>query len=254
MKKQLTLTLCIAAATLAVLHPRVASAQCTVDFSDPSALGRVFSGAARDTFAERTIVVQTGIFSYCDLSNDVAWSRCWDYRNRCGTFSATGATAYMNTWPSDYSHYHLNFWNTAFLKGCFCDPHDGYGSGFSLKFADGTCQTTNCPDWTQQPRTMTPHRNDLWVLLYMEQGGDGVKHRFTLQSVTLGKGDPMQLWYTRASDNTSWGWSRLDSPAVGTAEVTHTLNTPEVTEVWLSTTVGFGSQYNLKRYVVTPTR
>jgi hypothetical protein len=242
-----------------------ASAQCTVAFSDGTALSNVYR-QARDTFGNRTVMNSSGKLVFCDpqVYGNNPWSVCWDYRQRCGSFPTDGQPAYVNVWPWSDEHMHLNFVNNAYNVNpqvrCFCDPGDGLGLGFGLK-SGTTCVTPSppCPDWAHSARTVSQHVGSEVIYFYTEKGRDGTKHTFTVPSVTFGVGAAVHVWYVLAKDGSTWEWKSLAAGTASNPHVTYNLNIPEVTSVWMSSAAlsGGGNNpdvINLEKYVVNPVR
>jgi hypothetical protein len=239
-----------AALTIAGLaaFERSAAADCEVNFSDYEALQNTL-GQSRTNETHKARLGTGGKPEFCPDPDGSAWSKCYAYRQRCGSFP-DGKPAYVHAWPwGNNEHYHLGFKSNAFSTfACSCDPRDGYGPGLGMK-SGGTCITPRppCPDWAAWERTLTVHDSSAWLFIFAEKGSDGVRHTFKMNQVHVAGGSAphIQLWWKR-QDNSMSGWSDL-GPGLWN------VNIPDAREVWISAKEGSGGPASILGYTINPT-
>jgi hypothetical protein len=189
MKKLLLGFVCLA--SVAASAP-MAQADCTVTFADYNALNQVHVGWARATFAAWSQWDSArNQPMLCRNLSENAWqtSGCWSYRQRCGLMQ-NGQVAYFNAWPN-VNEMHLPIPNNPVLNhiGCFCDPRDGMGGGTGY-YSGGHCFTgsTECPEWRNYQRVLTPHDATTNFMMFVEQGSDSVQHVFDMDQFEVFSG------------------------------------------------------------------
>lgn len=234
--KALALSLLLATALFVREAPVHASTSaCTVAFAVPNSLGHTL-GSSRTTFADLTTWNASGsppqrIYNSTEFTdfqdNSPAgsiYSPLWDYTQKC--ISSTGSTFNMRFVPAPltdlglqgtggaYDHFHLDFTDPAWIEGegapyyCACDPGDGYGAGFA-PVVNGACPTNaQCAteaNWAYEPRNLSPHAPDEWVMLFLDGfvcdpthcwSGNGVKETFEVGEFFTGSsGGSMEAWF-----------------------------------------------------------
>jgi hypothetical protein len=224
--------------------PTAAKADCTVTFADYWALSRAAIGYSRLSFntwsewdASRNQPIQ------CRNMSVDAWrtSGCYGYRQRCGNFT-DGQPAYFHAWPN-VNEQHLVFFEAPAFEhpGCFCDPHDGMGSGFGF-WVGNQCIVGQCPEWRNYRRFLTPTPHGLTSCSSRTRTMGLNTCTTSINSKCTQALRPISVW--TKTDGTSWCWNNL------TGYNNWQVNIRDAVKAWVFSTDSSGGVPGITRITV----
>jgi len=172
------------------------SADCAVNFDDPTAISNIFQKASSTFVVPSTRsngqITQWTVPEANPTSAQRDMNR-WEYRQNCGSLG-------ISVWEQTYhNHFHLMFKDPTLQ----CVTEIGFG-----RMIGGKCVPP--ADYSREPRVAVSMGADAWWEILLLNPYSGTLRTFDLKTIAVGGTTPIQMWF-RKKDGSVWGFSQLSA-------------------------------------------